>query len=203
MALTSVSRAKQSPALASVSSTYLSNLLEAASDAIENYLDTKVAQATTTTEKQYGTGLQYFFTKNIPVSTFTQVIVDDGTGSTYTLDTDDVEVDTSIGKVWIKYNASSSLGLFPAVGFPNLTVSYTYGYSTVPDAIQEACVQLCAGMYSQTSAANPHLSAFKMGEYSETRGGASGGAGAISTAPGGITGPVALLLEPYRRLVQW
>jgi hypothetical protein len=75
------------------------------------------------------------------------------------------------------------------VGINNLRVQYTAGYSTVPEALQEACAEWVAAMYFQASR-DPLLSNQLT---------SSGVASAWKGVPGAPPDHIATLLAPYRR----
>ncbi len=82
--------------------------------------------------------------------------------------------------------------IFP-VGINNFRVQYTAGYTTVPEAVQEACAEWVAELYWQAQR-DPMLASTKV----------SGGASTVLRVPAGWTGrpsdTVVRLLAPYRRL---
>src|SRR5579884_3011889 len=82
--------------------------------------------------------------------------------------------------------------VFPT-GINNFRVQYTAGYTTVPEAVQEACAEWVAELYWQAQR-DPLLASTKV----------SGGTATVFRPPGGWTGKpsdnVARLLAPYRRL---
>lgn len=193
--LASVVRAKQTAALTNANATLLENLLEAASEVVHQYCNTLFEAASTTTEKRYGTGLPYFFALNRPITALTSVTITEQDGSSEVVAAASLEYDANTGKISFGPNSSSGYSVWPKCDFPNLTVAYAYGYATVPEPVQEACVQIAQAMYAETGAANPSIQSYTLGEYSETRarGGAAAGAGALT--------PLAVaLLERYRNV---
>jgi hypothetical protein len=74
-------------------------------------------------------------------------------------------------------------------GINNLRIQYTAGYSTIPEAVQEACAEWTAALYFQTSR-DPMLTNQLL-----TTGAAAGWKG----APGEPPDSVVALLKPYRR----
>jgi hypothetical protein len=82
--------------------------------------------------------------------------------------------------------------IFP-VGINNFRVQYTAGYTTVPEAVQEACAEWVAELYWQAQR-DPQLASTRV----------SGGASTVFRPPAGWTvrptDNVARLLAPYRRL---
>ncbi len=75
------------------------------------------------------------------------------------------------------------------VGINNLRVQYSAGYSTVPEAVQEACAEWTAALYFQASR-DPLLS------NQLTSGGT---ASSWKGVPGAPPDSIATLLAPYRR----
>lgn len=82
--------------------------------------------------------------------------------------------------------------IFP-VGINNFRVQYSAGYTTVPEAVQEACAEWVAELYWQAQR-DPLLASTKV----------SGGTATVLRPPAGWTGRpsdnVTRLLAPYRRL---
>jgi hypothetical protein len=168
--------------------TELTNLLEAASDLIEDYCDRTFA-STAYTEKQDGNGLPFIYAKNPPSVSFTSIVITDPDNSTETILAAQFRTrsDNSRFKIEFKPNNTSSYDIFPE-GFANVTINYTGGYATVPDAVQRACVIVALNIYRQTaSAKNPAFSQERMGDHGFTR--------AVPMDP--ITGEVKRLLSKY------
>jgi len=193
--------------LTSVSDADLQVLIDASSTYIERYCDRKFETATATDEKIDGNDLDYVFLKNNYVTSITSLTITEGDGSETSITVSNVGFDNSRDKCRLYFDEdnSSSFGYFPR-GFNNITVTYVYGYTTVPADIQEACVQMTRNAYSQNIGGyNPAFSGEKLGDYSytlnNTLSGGGSGSGDITDGGGGLlTAQVEQLLSSYVRM---
>lgn len=190
--LITTARAQQNAALANAPTALLANLIAAASGAIENYCGRTFA-STSYTEDLDGNDLDWIYVENRPITSLTNVIITEVGGSTETITSTYLDYDGTSGKVWFIEGGSGTYDYFPKGHF-NVRVTYTGGYSTVPDAVQEACSQLCAQLYGQSAdSKNPSLQSESLGDYSYTR--------MSGTASGELFGPagnlIRLMLQPY------
>ena len=186
--LITVNRAKQVPGLADVNSTYLGNLISAASNMVENHCRRIFTAANYTNELHDGTGMQFFYLKAYPVTTLTSITITDSANSSETIAGTSFDFNADNGKVQFKTGINAAYGYFP-FGTQNIAVTYTAGYSTIPDAVQEAVAQVVMGLYAPGAASNLGLQSERLGEYSFAR--ATGAAQVV------VTPIVEALLEPY------
>ena len=186
----SVARAKQHQTLYRADTTLLTNLLEAASDLVDNYCDQSFTSASAT-EYYDGNGLKWIIVDRAPITAITSLTITDDNDTDHTIATTDLSYDGSTGKVQFKPTVSSAYDYF-LPGFQNVTIVYTAGYTTIPEAIQEATVQIARNLYAQGSTyKNPAFSAARMGEHNYTR---------ISSQEEIMTPIVTTLLAKYRRI---
>ena len=101
----------------------LENWILQGQDIIEKYLDRNIEQANYT--EKYDGGNQFIFLKNYPVSSITSVKEDD-----ITLDSSEYGF-TETGILYLKDRNFSE-------GIQNIEVSYTAGYSEIPDSLKRA-----------------------------------------------------------------
>jgi uncharacterized phiE125 gp8 family phage protein len=110
--------------------TLLEDLINAASNAIENYCKRRFKEQIYTDEEYDGNGIKYLQLKQYPVISVDSVTVDDTV-----LTTDEYKVRKSngtlirVGSVWPK-------------GDINVLVTYTAGYSQIPYDLELACKHL-------------------------------------------------------------
>jgi len=190
MALTTTARAKQHSALANVDDTLLGYLLDAASSVVEGYCSRTFALADYT-ETYDGTGLEFLYLWNYPIVSVTSATVTESGGIQTVIASSDLRFDASSGKLMYDFDEAASFGTFIR-GHQNWTVVYRGGYATIPDAIQEATIQVVLSAYSAGDS-QAGVSSEKLGEYSYTK-----GSGMSQAA---ITPVVAMLLAPYVRVV--
>ena len=202
--LTTVVRAQYHQAFSGVSTQLVTNLLTAASAAIEAYIGSPIEQATYSASNKdlyFGNDLGFLILRHVPVTTFTSVVITDfdGTDETITSAVGDFKIDTggsdTQGILAFGPNNASGFALFPCADFRNIQVNYVAGYATIPDAIQEACIQVAANMYGATASVNPGLTEYRMGEYMERRNLSSTGKPAV------VDDMVKAMIDKYRRIV--
>ena len=159
--LVTLARAQQSPILAGLDTTWLATLISAASAAIERKTHRSFV-STAATEKYDGDGTRQIMLKRFPLTVLTEIVVtdqsDDSTetfaGSVFNLNLDTAEV---------RFKPAAT-GLFLR-GFQNIAATYTAGFATVPENLQEGTVQLIAMLVS-AGENDPALVAEKLGDYS-------------------------------------
>jgi hypothetical protein len=194
MALVTEARAQANALLATVGSTELGYLNDAASQMIVNWCGTEFEAASTTTEETDGNGLYYIFTQNIPITALTSVIITEDGGSTTTILAANLQYDAATGMISFDQDNNSSYGHWPK-GMLNLKIAYSYGYDTIPAPVQEACVQTMVQLYGPNiSTTNPQLDSERMGEYSWKR-----KAGSSDINASGFTPMAENLLLPYKQ----
>lgn len=188
MSLCTTTYAKRAKDLAAVNTQELQDLLDAATQLIENYCDRTFA-STAYTAKQDGTGAQWLYIDNPPFVSLTQVIIEDPDGTTETIAASNFRYDDA-GKLWFTDDNDSSYVYFPC-GFQNVQIDYTGGYATIPAAVQRACLLVARALYAQTSGGwNAAAQSERMGEHNFTR---------VSADQDPITESAKMLLAPYVR----
>ncbi|TCW35302.1 putative phiE125 gp8 family phage protein [Laceyella sacchari] len=176
-ALTTLANAKEYLQITDTSQdARLEILINGTTIAIENYIKRKVKERTFTDEAYDGNGTDLLFLKNKPVSSIASVKYV-GNGITDILEMDNYRVDAH-GRL---YNASGWVR-----GFQNYLVTYTAGYSTIPDDIQLACLKWVEYLYKTDIAS--YSSAFDQ-------------AGNSTQSPHWIPTVIKELLSPYKRVV--
>jgi len=170
--------------------TLLGNLIDRASEAIENYCRRKFAQETLT-EYYDGRGSHRLVLNRRPVSSITSIYDDldrDFTEDTL-IDADDYVLYPDEGIVEFKNTASTfpSTAAYFYDGQRNVKVTYVAGYETIPTDVEQACLMLVALLYNR---AKQRADGIKQESQ----------AGAYSVAYAGMlmTPEIKALLEPYR-----
>jgi hypothetical protein len=143
---------------------FLQDLINAAAALVDGWCNTAFVETTVTNEMHDGAGGRFLKLKHRPVISVTSVALD-----TSAISTDAYEVDTEQGELIIPFVAHSfenELTLNETayrnirvwrnegrdqLGWPmgtrNIAVSYTYGYSSVPNGVGTACCMVAAGLY--------------------------------------------------------
>lgn len=189
MSLCTLAYAQRAEDLASIDSTRLQDLLDAATTMIEQYCDRTFA-STAYTGKQDGTGAQWIYVDNPPIISFTSVVIEDPDGTTETILASQFRTDTTAGKIWFKDDNSSSFVYFPC-GFQNIQINYTGGYATIPAPVQQACLLVARALYAQSGGGwNAAAHSARMGEHNYTR---------VSADADPMTASVRALLSNYVR----
>jgi len=171
--LTTTARAMRKAALKNISSDVVNDFLDMAQDAIEKDCDRKFEYASYTGVYN-GNGSKRLWLKNAPITSITSVTIteDDGTEESLTVATDLV-FEAANGAVEFGPDNVSSYELWPE-GFQNISVTYVGGYSTIPDALQEACALKALIFFAHSGAdLNAALQAENIGNASKTRTGES------------------------------
>jgi len=169
--LITVARAKQTNELNQVDTLLLQQLIPAASNAIIKYCHREFVEEVLVDEKYDGLGTPELFMKKFPVTTLTEVKIRELGGTEQDIPTSEILIYEDEGKLMFDplANTTTIYCHFPR-GLQNILVSYTAGYATVPEDIQEACVQVITNMYSYTSSTkNPALKSESLGMYSYSR----------------------------------
>jgi len=204
MAIITLARARQNAALTDVSDADLTTLINAASAYVERYCDRKFEAATATSEKLDGNDLDYIHVKNNYVTGVTSCTITEGDGTETEIGAGNLGFDnqTDNCRIFFDEDNASPFAFFPW-GYQNITITYTYGYDSVPDDVQEACAQMVKNIYSQSSSSrDPALQSERLGEYQYTIRGDMGSASGGSNGGGGIlTAQVEQLLASYVRTV--
>lgn len=169
LTLTTVARARRKAAFAAINSDVISDFLTAAQDWVESYCDRKFDSANYSGIYN-GHGGRTLFLKHRPVTALLSASIEDDAGSVETLDiSTDLEYEAANGAVRFGPNNVSSYNAWPE-GFQNITITYTAGYSTIPDAVQEAVILRALVMFSTSGEnMNAALVSQQVGEGSKNR----------------------------------
>ena len=169
---------------------YLENLINRMTDSINTYLRRSIKTATYTNEFYDGRGELELILKNYPITTLTKVeYYDKITASvTWTL-TEDTD--------FIQYADEGYLykGSGWANGHKNIRITYTAGYTTVPEDIILALLKLCS--YEIMAKGKSGIESERIGDYSISFTGAKANKVSIMYIPEDIQG----LLLPYKRIL--
>jgi hypothetical protein len=153
----------------------LTQMMILASNAVHNYCDRTSFLSANYTERYDGNGIGlnggYVSLRNVPVTALTSVTLDPGTsysdtyaGSLFTYDSN---------KGFLFWNRDSNQRRAFPMGFRNVEVVYTAGYSSVPEDLDLATAIVASALYQQ-SETNPAVKSEKLGDYSYTNGRESG-----------------------------
>ena len=197
MALALLARVQMIPSLAGADPIYLQNLIDAASNLIENYCK-RVFLTTVYVDQVYdGDGTRALLLRNLPITALTTVKV---------VEADDTEVacvgtefrrDDRIGEIRPRPACACTYCFFPS-GYRNIKVSYTAGLGltadVLPEDIQEACGQMCTWLHEMAATAAGALQAWKLGDAANTYAIPAVGTSAIPDT-------VKQLIGPYRKFV--
>jgi hypothetical protein len=157
--LITLARAQQNPQLHDVATGLLSALISAASVAVQQYCHREFT-STARTELYNGTGEVSLILNEYPVTDIDTI---------KTIDDDDTK--TTIAETDYRYTAAGIVQLkyatFP-VGFQNIEVVYTGGYTTIPADLQEAVVQIATKLYAD-GIHDPQVAIESLGDYSMQR----------------------------------
>ena len=142
---------------------YLTNLINRATDIIEKYCNGRRFKETTYTNETYdGNGSQFLNLKHYPISAITSLQWRSGDFSSNNWDSIDSSMYTYLdieGEIYYT-------GVFSR-GIRNYRVSYTAGYSTIPNDLQQACITLISYLKNQTKTSG--MKSESLGEYSYTK----------------------------------
>ena len=164
-----VSRANLKEVLGIVTSTddsLLDNIINRATDIIESYCGNRRFKSTDYTNQEYdGTGTYLINARHYPITAVTSY--QENNGTTGTADWDDLQgddvnyVDDGNGPGQFHYASGFQRGI------RNYRFSYTAGYATIPNDLEEACIQLCVWIYKDRQSKG--LKSESLGEYSYTK----------------------------------
>jgi len=169
-------RATQHPACSALGAALLTSLLTAASDWVERRCHRTFA-STAHLEKHDGDGDVVLWANQLPIITLTSVIILDDDGSTTTtVDGADFRYNAASGEIRFAPTVTGDWSYFPS-GFQNITLSYTAGFATIPELIQEAVIALTLVMVAKGAhEGNPAYKSESLGAYSYTLTEAAAGA---------------------------
>lgn len=176
MSLVTNGRARLHPAVQAMDDALLTVLLDAASTIVERYCNRKFL-STAYTETRSGNGMRFLLVNNPPMTAFTNIAVvdDDGTSTDY--------ASTNFRyneEGLIRPDPEGDLERFP-LGFQNLVVTYTGGFATIPEDVQEAVIQVAVALAATrgllSAGTDPSMKSETLGDYSYTRGDMGGANG--------------------------
>ena len=161
-ALTTKNDVKESLGISSSVTTYdnlIIRKINQATLAIENYCGRRFASTVYTDEEYNATQTSEIILKQRPVTTFTQLSIRDSALNISTWETIDTQLyftDLSSGVVLLNFRASGS--------WKRYKVTYTAGYTTIPEDLAEACASLAAYYYTNADASDVGVSIKQEGQ---------------------------------------
>lgn len=165
----------------------LTNIINRSTDIIEKYCNGRRFVSTVYTNQEYdGTGTKYLNLRHFPVTVLSAYDRNYGDFSTTNWNTLQVEgiklVDDGTGPGQVFYTFGFVRGV------RNYRFTYTAGYATIPNDLEEACLQLSAYIYNDKK--NKGMKSESLGEYSYTK----------ESLIGNVIDNLGidLILEPYR-----
>jgi len=168
--LITLARAQQNPALASVDATYLAILITAASTQIQRWCN-RCFVSQEFNKRLDGEGDQTIFLPNFPITDIDVVdfIELDGTIESVMIATDDFTKFFVLGNggeiSFLNSNPSRFIN-FPR-GFKNVKITFTGGFSPVPEDVQEATAEQVVFLVEEGSA-SASVKSEKLGDYQKT-----------------------------------
>lgn len=149
-ALTNLARVEQFLDADTGDDDLINNLIAAVSGEIQGWLGRQIIQATATDERLDSIGDTRLHTRYYPIISITS-LTEDGSALTEDTDFECKEQDKRSGCI-VRLCGSDAVGW--NVGTRNVTVTYSHGYATVPDAITQAATELVVFDYYQSPASS-------------------------------------------------
>jgi len=193
-ALITSERAQTVDQFASLDAGVLLTLIRAASARIERYCHRAFALATRI-EVFDGDGTGNLFLRTVPVVSISSVVIRDRTGVLTTYDGTQVLFDERTGELQLYTPTATTWVVFPG-GFQNITVTYTAGFTSIPEDVQEACIHMMAWL-RQSVNTNPLLLKRRIGDYEEQYRASSAGSEADISGRNAVPAVVRQLLSAY------
>lgn len=166
--MTTAARANRHTAAANIGATLLGELLDAATEFIENWCHRTFA-STVHAEVYDGQGDSILIADNLPITDVASVVILWNDDTTTTIDNtgeDEFRYDPQTGIIKFSPNTTADYAYFPK-GFQNITLNYTAGFATIPESVQEACIEVALAFYKMGSSdKNPAFESEKLGDYS-------------------------------------
>jgi len=141
----------------------IDNIINRATDIIESYCGNRRFMSTAYTNEEYdGTGTCYINSRNYPITHLTAY--EKNYGSVGTTDWNTLQAD------YIRYlDEGQGPGQFYyqmgfSRGVRNYRFTYVAGYATIPNDLEEACIELCVYIYKDRQ--NKGMKSESLGEYS-------------------------------------
>ena len=181
--LVTVDRAGMHPAAARLDATALGKWLEAASDWVKLYCG-RTFTATLQAEVHDGDGTSVLYVHELPIVSLVDIKILEDDGDTETLDDEDFRYNAQTGEIRFQPDPDGDYSYFPR-GFRNVTVDYNSGYAAVPEAVQEAVIEIALQVCAAGANPNdPSLASEKLGSYSYS-------IREAAQQPGGLLSPAA------------
>lgn len=161
-ALTTISYVKEAGGITvNTYDTFLTDRINAVSTAIESYCRRSFAIQSYTVNVD-GAGTTELLLPQYPIGTVTQIVKDFYSSQPTTIPGSALIVNNSTGIISVAPNG----GYNPWFGYgnQNIQVTYTAGYSPIPDDLQEACAQAVLVAYNRMGK-DLTLSMEKIGDY--------------------------------------
>lgn len=144
----------------------LENIINRATDIIENYCNGRRFASTTYSDEEYdGTDTKYINARQWPITAVTAY--EKNYGSVGTTDWNSLQSD------WFKYidDGQGPGQFYYEYGFNkgtrNYRFSYTAGYTTIPNDLEQACIDICVWIYKDRQTKG--MKSESLGEYSYTK----------------------------------
>ena len=157
--LVTAARAAYSPRLASVDSDLLNVLILAATAFLERVCHRTFA-STTHTEVHDGDGQNVLILDHAPVDSITTITITDADGDETEIAGSEFRVHEGAAIVEFAPESTADYSSFPA-GFRNISVVYIAGWATIPEDVQQACVELIEAAVEH----EPAIASERMGDY--------------------------------------
>jgi len=164
--LITAARAAYIPSLAGIDALYLAALITAASNMVERYCKREFTETLHTDELHDGDGSTVLWLKNFPVASLTSIKTVEDDASEETCLGAEFRVNLLTGEVRPAPDCDCTYCHFPE-GNRNIQATYTAGWATIPEDIQEAVAQTVAWLYAKASAAVTD-SGWKLGVAAKT-----------------------------------
>lgn len=141
----------------------LTNIINRSTDIIEAYCNGRRFASTAYTDEEYdGTGTQHINLINYPVTALTSYDKNYG-------QVGDTNWSTLQGELIKRLEDEGQIYYSPGfiIGTRNYRFTYVGGYVTIPNDLEEACIQLC--VYTFNNRKSKGMKSESLGEYSYTR----------------------------------
>jgi hypothetical protein len=153
------------PVLEGINADRLGALITAASGLVEDYCcrEFTSAERTITTN---GNGTEELLLPNFPVTGLDNVTIVEWDDTETEIDGANFRIDEDLGKIRFAPDNDSVYAWFPK-GFQNIKVTYTAGFSTIPQRVKEAVIKTVIWLFSLDSR-DPSVKSHRLGDFAET-----------------------------------
>jgi hypothetical protein len=162
--LIDVTRMRLNPELAGVDEDRLQSLAKVVSARAERLCQREFSQAVRT-ETYDGDGSPELWLNVIPVTSIDSVSILDDDGTENSLTVSHIRIDSDIGRIRI-VSSEAEYYVFPR-GFQNIKITYTGGFASIPEDLQEALVSWAQYLHAR-SRQDTSIESEKLGDYSRT-----------------------------------